>query len=209
VNSTTLNAPAVNVRYAGTGALLIEVADPLAWDADLRRRRAAGEFEAADIVPGAGTVLLDGVPDPRALGTRLAALPPPPPVTRGTGRQVDIPVTFDGADLSRVADLWECSTGGVVTLLTDTTFTVAFCGFAPGFGYLTGLPGELAVPRLDRPRARVPAGSVGLAGPYAAVYPTASPGGWLLVGRTEVPLFDVDADPPALLTPGTTVRFTS
>src|SRR6266542_1747962 len=81
-------------------------------------------------------------------------------------------------------------------------------GFAPGFAYLTGLPPECAVPRLATPRPRVPAGSVGLAARYAAIYPGASPGGWLLVGRTEVRLFDVDADPPALLTPGTRVRLT-
>ena len=84
---------------------------------------------------------------------------------------------------------------------------MAFCGFAPGFGYLTGLPDDLHVPRRATPRTRVPAGSVALAGPYAGVYPQASPGGWQLVGRTDAVLFDVDRDPPALLMPGTTVRF--
>ena len=88
-----------------------------------------------------------------------------------------------------------------------TELTVAFVGFAPGFAYCTGLPPELAVPRLDRPRARVPAGAVGLAGEYTGVYPTASPGGWRLVGRTDARLWDTDRDEPALLTPGTRVRF--
>ena len=87
--------------------------------------------------------------------------------------------------------------------LTGTRFRVAFCGFAPGFPYLTGLPAELALPRLATPRPRVPAGSVALAGPYAGIYPGASPGGWLLVGRTDLVLFDVAADPPARLGPGT------
>ena len=71
----------------------------------------------------------------------------------------------------------------------------------------TGLPASLAVPRLATPRPRVPAGSVGLAGRYTGVYPSASPGGWLLIGRTDARLFDVSTSPPALLTPGTTVRF--
>ncbi len=115
-------------------------------------------------------------------------------------------MTFDGEDLARVADHWRTDGPGVARRLRVTEFQVAFCGFAPGFGYLTGLPAELAVPRLPTPRPRVPAGSVALAGPYAGIYPTASPGGWLLVGRTEVTLFDVTADPPALLSPGTRVR---
>ena len=89
----------------------------------------------------------------------------------------------------------------MVAALTGVELTVAFCGFAPGFGYLTGLPEELHVPRRATPRTRVPAGSVALAGPYAGVYPQASPGGWQLVGRTDAVLFDVDRDPPALLAP--------
>ena len=91
--------------------------------------------------------------------------------------------------------------------LTSTEFTVAFAGFAPGFAYLTGLPPELHVPRRATPRTRVPAGSVGLAGPFAGAYPRASPGGWQLVGRTDAVLFDVARNPPALLAPGARVRF--
>ena len=87
------------------------------------------------------------------------------------------------------------------------TYTVAFCGFAPGFAYLTGLPTALQLPRRATPRPRVPAGSVAIAGELAAVYPTASPGGWHLIGRTDLTLFDVDRDPPALFSPGTVVRF--
>ncbi|MFI7025352.1 allophanate hydrolase subunit 1 [Micromonospora sp. NPDC049900] len=127
----------------------------------------------------------------------------------GVGGLVEVPVSFDGEDLPRVAELWRVDVSAVVRRLRETEFRVAFCGFAPGFGYLTGLPAELAVPRLATPRPRVPAGAVGLAGPYAGIYPTASPGGWLLVGRTGLTLFDVTADPPALLTPGTRVRLVS
>jgi KipI family sensor histidine kinase inhibitor len=96
----------------------------------------------------------------------------------------------------------------VVATHTSTEFVVAFCGFAPGFAYCSGLPENLSVPRLDSPRTKVPAGSVGLAGPYTGVYPTPSPGGWQLIGRTELVLWDVDRDPPATLAPGTGVRFT-
>ncbi|WP_328651554.1 allophanate hydrolase subunit 1 [Micromonospora sp. NBC_00330] len=119
---------------------------------------------------------------------------------------VVVPVVFDGPDLPAVAEHWGVDAPAVRHRLTSTRFRVAFCGFAPGFPYLTGLPAELALPRLATPRPRVPAGSVALAGPYAGIYPGASPGGWLLVGRTDLLLFDVAADPPARLGPGTTVR---
>ncbi|MEU1242006.1 allophanate hydrolase subunit 1 [Micromonospora parva] len=119
---------------------------------------------------------------------------------------VVVPVSFDGPDLPAVADHWGVDVSAVRQRITSTRFRVAFCGFAPGFPYLTGLPAELALPRLATPRPRVPAGSVALAGPYAGIYPGASPGGWQLVGRTDLVLFDVAADPPARLNPGTTVR---
>lgn len=187
----------------GTDALLLEVDDPAAWFTELTRRRGAGELSAVDIVPGAGTVLLDGTDaDPERLATW--APEPGPPVE---GALVEIPVTYDGPDLPYVAGLWGATSYEVGDVLDRTEFTVAFCGFAPGFAYLTGLPADRTVPRLPSPRPRVPAGSVALAGPYAGVYPTASPGGWRLVGRTDTTLFAVDREPPALLAPGTRVRF--
>ena len=122
-------------------------------------------------------------------------------------RLVELSTTYDGDDLDDVARRWDMTTDEAVATHTGTEFVVAFVGFAPGFAYCTGLPAELAVPRLDRPRPKVPAGSVGLAGEYTGVYPTASPGGWRLVGRTDAALWDADRDEPALLTPGTRVRF--
>ncbi|MEU7944067.1 carboxyltransferase domain-containing protein [Micromonospora taraxaci] len=191
-----------------------------AWRAELWRRREQGDLVAVEIVPAASTVLLDGLPDPTATAEQLtrwagdvvAATHRPAAadaVARTTGRaatEVVVPVRFDGPDLPTVAEHWNVDVPVVLRRLTDTRFRVAFCGFAPGFPYLTGLPAELALPRLATPRPRVPAGSVALAGPYAGIYPSASPGGWQLVGSTELVLFDVHADPPARLGPGTSVR---
>ena len=86
-------------------------------------------------------------------------------------------------------------------------YVVAFCGFAPGFAYLTGLDPQLHVPRLSEPRTRVPAGAVGIADEFTGVYPRPSPGGWRLLGRTAATLWDVERKPPALLVPGARVRF--
>lgn len=196
----------MRTRRVGASALLLEVDDPMAWFAELCRRRASGRLVAVEIVPAARTVLLDGVPDPAALATRLARWAPAAGADSAPCRLVEVPVVYGGPDLADVAERWGTTERGVVERLTGTEFRVAFCGFAPGFGYLTGLPPELAVPRLAAPRARVRAGSVGLAGRYAGVYPTASPGGWRLVGHTEVTLFDVHRDPPTLFTPGMRVR---
>ncbi len=168
---------------------------------------------AGDVVPAARTILFDDVTDPgrlcdlvtAAVGARTGEAPA---AGGGPGaREVEVPVRYDGADLDEVARVWDMTRAEVVTTHTATSFVVAFCGFAPGFAYCTGLPERLHVPRRATPRTRVPAGSVGLAGEFTGVYPTASPGGWQLLGVTELALWDVAADPPALLGPGTRVRF--
>ena len=192
----------------GDRALLVEVPD-LASVAAVRTALERAPLPGQrDLVPAARTVLvvLDRPPSDLDVAA-LRRLAPLPPADVGTAPTVELPVVFDGADLHEVAQLTGRAAGDVVRLLTTVELTVAFCGFAPGFGYLTGLPDELHVPRRDTPRTRVPAGSVALAGPYAGVYPQASPGGWQLVGRTDAVLFDVDREPPALLMPGTTVLF--
>lgn len=160
---------------------------------------------AEEVVPGARTVLFDGVPDPDALAALLAGWGPeaqPPP-----GELVELPVVYDGADLADVAERWGTDIEGVVARHGEVEFVSAFCGFAPGFAYLAGLPEECAVPRLHSPRARVPAGAVGLAGAWCGVYPSASPGGWRLLGHTEAVLWDPGRSDPALLAPGVRVRF--
>jgi KipI family sensor histidine kinase inhibitor len=202
----------MRIRPVGAHALLLDCDDAdqvQAWRAELWRRRESGELTAVEIVPAAATVLLDGVPDPAAAATLIAGWTPRPAATTAAVDPVEVPTAYDGEDLPAVAGHWGTTVPEVIDRLRRTEFQVAFCGFAPGFAYLTGLPAELAVPRLATPRPRVPAGSVALAGPYAGIYPTASPGGWLLVGRTDLVLFDVDADPPARLTPGTPVRLVS
>ena len=202
----------MKVLSSGPRALLVECADGdevAAWRRELIRWRDAGDLDVVEIVPAARTILLDGVDDPASLTRQLGRWTPEATAeAAGSPRHVTIPCAYDGPDLDVVAELWDTSVERVVEIHAGTEFRVAFCGFSPGFGYLTGLPAGLAVPRRESPRARVAAGSVGLAGEYSGVYPSASPGGWQLIGRTEVTLFDPDAEPPALLTPGTIVRFT-
>jgi KipI family sensor histidine kinase inhibitor len=201
-------AGAVDVLPYGDRALLVEVADGAgvaALAAGLERSPLPGQ---RDVVPAARTVLvrLDRAPaeTDAAVLRRLARTAPPPAPDLPP---VELPVVFDGPDLVDVAELTGRAVPALVEQLVTVEYTVAFSGFAPGFGYLTGLPEELHVPRRPTPRTRVPAGAVGLAGPYAGAYPRPSPGGWQLVGRTDAVLFDVDRDEPALLRPGARVRF--
>jgi KipI family sensor histidine kinase inhibitor len=199
----------MRILPAGPHALLLECADAgevAAWHAALGRAGAAPA--GAELVPGARTILIDGLAAPDALAGALTGWSPTEVAADPrSDRLVTIPCRYDGPDLADVAELWDTTVDGVVARHAGTEFRVAFCGFSPGFAYLTGLPDHLAVPRRESPRPRVPAGSVGLAGEYSAVYPSESPGGWQLIGRTTTVLFDPTTDPPALLTPGTRVRF--
>jgi KipI family sensor histidine kinase inhibitor len=195
---------AIELRTVGTDAVLAEVADSAAARSLAAYARAA-HVPAEEVVPGAATVLFDGVPDPDGLAELLAAWTPDDGV--GPGDLVELPVVYDGADLSDIAERWGTDVDGVVARHAGITFVSAFCGFAPGFAYLAGLPEADAVPRLDTPRTRVPAGSVGLAGSWCGVYPSESPGGWRLLGHTAAALWDPSRSRPALLAPGTRVRF--
>lgn len=215
----------VHLHPFGPHALLAEVADASAALALATWARAVG-IAADEVVPAARTVLFDGLTTAavEALRDRLLTWTPDAVVPdivpdiasdivggivagRPVGPVVEVPVVYDGADLAYVAEQWGTDVEGVVARHTGTAFTSAFCGFAPGFAYLAGLPPEPAVPRLDSPRAAVPAGAVALAGSWCGVYPTASPGGWRLLGRTDVVLWDATRTDPALLAPGTRVRF--
>ncbi|HET6484738.1 MAG TPA: carboxyltransferase domain-containing protein [Actinoplanes sp.] len=199
----------MRVRRAGTSALLIECRDGEqveAWRHEIQRRRDTGELRVVEIVPGARTLLLDGVEPGTAEALAGWSDPSTAVVTDHRGPIVEIATVFDGDDLADVAERWGMTESQAISQLAGIDFTVAFSGFAPGFAYLRGLGEKFAVPRLAAPRPRVPAGSVGLAGEYCGIYPTASPGGWRLVGRTAEILFDVRDEPPARLGPGTRVR---
>ena len=187
----------------GPHALLVETGDSdraLSLASWIRREG----LLADEVVPAATTVLLDGVPDPAVLRGRLQDWPGGPSET--DERVVELPVRYDGPDLAFAAESWGVSETEAVGLHTGRDYLVAFCGFAPGFAYLRGLPDRLALPRLATPRTRVPVGSVAVADRWTGVYPSASPGGWRLLGRTEVTLFDATREDPALLAPGTRVR---
>ncbi|MGL5930315.1 MAG: 5-oxoprolinase subunit B family protein, partial [Dermatophilaceae bacterium] len=123
--------------------------------------------------------------------------------------EVTVGVRYDGADLAEVATHLGTTAADVIRRHVGTTWRVAFTGFAPGVGYLVADDGSapLAVPRRPEPRTRVPSGAVGLAGEFTGIYPRASPGGWQLIGHTEVVTWDALRDPPALLSPGTVVHF--
>lgn len=203
------------MRPLGDSALVVDTDDTRG------ARALARMLSGTDTLPGIGfpgleevvtgfrsvTVIADpDVADMDALAEAMATVPLEPSDDTA-GRRVEIPVTFDGPDLEEVARLSGISREGVVDLLESATLEVAFVGFAPGFGYLVGLPRPLAgVPRRDRPRPVVPAGSVAIGGGFAGIYPAAMPGGWQLVGRTGIPLFRPDVPPYALLAPGDTVR---
>ncbi len=204
-----MSAP--TLRPYGDRALLAELAgerEVLGWLEAVRERDVAG---VADLVPAARTVLVvaeDGV-DVASLRTALDGLEPLPAAATAppTGPVVEVPVRYDGPDLAEVARLTGLREADVVATHTSATWRVAFGGFAPGFAYLVGDVARLQVPRRDSARASVPAGAVGLAGEYTGVYPRPSPGGWQLIGSTDLPVWDADRDPPALLSPGVVVRF--
>jgi KipI family sensor histidine kinase inhibitor len=172
----------------------------------LRREALEGVTE---LIPAARTVLVRFDPDVisgPALETWLRRRRPRP-LAWGSDRTVELPVVYDGPDLPEVAALTSLEPAEVMERHLKGHYVVAFCGFAPGFGYLVGGDPALRVPRRDTPRSQVPAGAVALAGEYTGVYPRAMPGGWQLIGRSEAALWDVQRDPPALLSPGTQVVF--
>ncbi|GAA2215580.1 allophanate hydrolase subunit 1 [Nonomuraea monospora] len=201
------------IRTAGEHALLVETGSlelSHRLDAALRAERPDGVVE---IVPGPETVLVvaPGVDQARLLARlEQVARRERDQVVAGAGEEqplVTIPVVYDGADLDAVAELAGISAAEVVERHTGRELVVGWLGFAPGFAYLTGLDPVLHTPRLETPRTSVPAGSVAVAGPYSAVYPAASPGGWRLIGRTASRVWDVAGDPPSLFRPGMRVRF--
>jgi KipI family sensor histidine kinase inhibitor len=197
----------MRLRPYGPHAVLVEPDEP---GAVLALAAALDDVAGIqEVVPAARTLLavLEPGAAPAAVAAAIrvrAANPPSAPVA---GDVVVLDVSYDGPDLANTAAEIGLEPDGLVRRHAAGDYVVAFCGFAPGFAYLTGLDGALHVPRLSEPRTKVPAGSVGIAGEFTGVYPRASPGGWRLLGRTDATLWDLDRTPPALLTPGTRVRF--
>ncbi|MBF8778380.1 5-oxoprolinase/urea amidolyase family protein [Pseudomonas fulva] len=192
----------------GLDALLVELAN-LEQTLDLfdalQRSPIPGVRE---MVPAARTLLVHFCPvflGREALAARIAACD-----VRGrqrqAGKRVEIAVHYDGQDLAEVARMLGIETDEVISRHTASDYDVAFCGFAPGFAYLSGGAG-FVVPRRSTPRTRIPAGAVALAGEFSGIYPQASPGGWQIIGATDARLWDLQRDEPALLQPGYRVRF--
>jgi KipI family sensor histidine kinase inhibitor len=196
----------MKLRAYGERAVLCEVPDHTQVPG--LRAAAAALDGVAEVVAGAQTLLVVAVEGANLTGvgdalTRLQA----DEVAGSGAREVTLDVVYDGPDLDDMAHLVGLSADEVVAAHTRAEYVVRFCGFAPGFAYLDGLDERLHVPRRSEPRTRIPAGAVAVAGEFAGVYPRASPGGWRLLGRTDAVLWDVGRDPPALLAPGTLVRF--
>jgi KipI family sensor histidine kinase inhibitor len=189
--------------------LLVELADldeTLALFASLEADPVDG---IEDMVPAARTLMIRFRPEKLTAETLAGAI-----ATRDLSARVapsdkcvEITVRYDGEDIADVAELTGLSVEEVIRRHTDSEFTVAFCGFAPGFGYLVGGDPALQVPRRQSPRTKIPAGSVALAGAFSGVYPQASPGGWQIIGTTPEKMWDLSRDPPALFQPGYRVRF--
>jgi KipI family sensor histidine kinase inhibitor len=200
----------MRVLPVGRRALLVELDGPAqvnALHAEIEARRRDGRLpDLEEVVPAARTILVDGLADPAAFARDLSGWHLPD-VPVGEGGLVELPTRYDGPDLTDVARLWDMTTREVVATHTSAEHRVAFCGFAPGFAYIEGLPSGRTVPRHANPRTAVPAGGVALAGEYTGIYPRSSPGGWQLIGRTDVVLWDPDRTPATLLTPGVRVRF--
>ncbi|RCW22562.1 KipI family sensor histidine kinase inhibitor [Ciceribacter lividus] len=189
--------------------ILVELADldeTLALFASLQADPVVG---IEDLVPAARTLMVRFRPERLSAATLAAAISGRDLSVRTAPSEhlVEIPVRYDGEDLDEVARLTGLSAEEVIRRHTESDFTVAFCGFAPGFGYLVGGDPALEVPRRQSPRTRIPAGSVALAGAFSGVYPQASPGGWQIIGTTPEKMWDLSRDPPALFQPGYRVRF--
>ena len=170
---------------------------------------ALGEVEA--IIPADGSLLIvlhPGASPSRRLQALLTA--DVPVAIDAPGRVHELLVDYggaDGQDLAKLAETAGLSVAAMIALHSSATYRVMFMGFQPGFAYLTGTPPALYRPRLSRPRTKIPAGSLAIGGEYTGIYPTTGPGGWNLIGRVEVKLFDPHREPPALLMPGDQVRF--
>jgi len=200
----------VTLRAMGERAVLAEVAD-LSAVVRLHAALAADPLDGVDdLVPAARTVLIAFDPlrtSASAVAAWVRAAATGDPDAAPPGPLVEIATRYDGADLDDTAELLGIRADELIARHGAAEWMVAFTGFAPGFAYLVSADWPFDVPRLDRPRLRVPAGAVGLAGAFSGAYPRDTPGGWRLIGSTDAVLFDPEAVDPVLLAPGSRVRF--
>ncbi len=194
----------MQIRPYGEAAVLVETNDPLGLRAAI-----AGIDGVGELVPAACTLLVrfDTARTSAALLSAAVRAAEIAPHQSAAGALIELAVRYDGADLESVAAEVGLGIDEVIARHCSAEYTVAFCGFSPGFAYLTGLDPRLHVTRLAPPRTTVPAGAVAIAGEYTGVYPRNSPGGWRILGSTDVSLWDLSRRAPALLTPGNRVRF--
>ncbi len=206
------------LHFLGDGALLCNLPPPATLAHQQRIwsiADAATQWpEVAEVVPGMNNltlILRRPVADMDVVSKRILSSWKHIDAGQLSGRDVDIPVAYggtDGPDLDVIARHTGLTTAEVIRRHSEGEYVVYFVGFMPGFAYMGGLDPRLATPRQNEPRLTIPAGSVGIGGEQTGIYPLASPGGWQLLGRTALPLFDPTQNPPTLLRPGDRVRFT-
>lgn len=205
----------MSLRAFGDRAFLLELEQRVDPSIVASARAIADAWEArglGEAIPAYASVVLAFDPTvtarAHAEATAVALAAAPPPARTGTaGRRLELPTVYDGPDLAIAAALSGLTPAELVDAHAAREYEALFLGFMPGLAYLGTLDPRITVPRLATPRPRVPAGSVGIANGQTVVYPFDSPGGWHLIGRTEVVLFDPRRDPPALIGPGDRVRF--
>lgn len=212
---TTMSQP--HIHFLGDSALLCSLSPPATLKQQQRiwglAEQAASWPEVVEVVPGMNNltlILRRTVVDLDLVARRIIALWKDIDATTIAGRDIDIPVVYggaDGPDLEAVARHTGLSTREVIERHSGGNYVVYFIGFMPGFAYMGGLDPALATPRHTQPRLSIAAGSVGIGGEQTGIYPLPSPGGWQLLGRTMVSLFDPNQQPPTLLRPGDRVRF--
>ncbi len=210
--------PAPRLMPLGDTALLIEFADRISDEAYAKVQAALAALSLntdVELVPAYASLLVcyPAEVSYRTIRRRVAvALRDTATFTMPDRPIITIPTRYGGEygpDLAAVAALHNCSEVEIIRRHTASVYSVYMLGFAPGFAYLGSLPPKLDTPRLSTPRLRVPAGSVGLAGRQTGIYALSTPGGWQIIGRTTLPLWDATREPPTLLRPGDRVRFAS
>ncbi len=202
------SATATRLLPCGPTSVMIEVDDTEQAAQLAAHLRSAGLVGMIDLVPAARTVLVtcSSAHALAEVATIAVGFVPDERPPMG-GIVVEVPTVYDGDDLGSVAETTGMTVAGLIDLHSSTEYRAAFCGFVPGFAYLTGLPEILCLPRRQNPRPRVPGGSVAIGAAFTGVYPTTSPGGWHLLGRATVAMWDSSRPRPAFIEPGDTVRF--